>query len=219
MRVREFLSDLRGLFKKPTRKGLVLSILTLVACLAIFVGISALMFYVVGDDPEGYAEDFRARYDNYEYLAYLAIFLITLFSSLTVVLPAPGTGVVIALVSVLDLNIGLAALVGATGGTLGEITAYWAGREGREVIDTENSEMYHTAEKWMRRHGGWTIFFFALIPLFIFDLAGIAAGTVRYPLKRFYLFCWLGRFPRALIEYYIGSTLFDWILDNLPWKT
>jgi membrane protein DedA with SNARE-associated domain len=215
----EFRSDLRQFFKRPTRKGLARSLLPLLVGLLIFIAVSFVLYYVVGTDPEEFAEDFKAKHDNYQQLALLAIFLITLFSSLTIFLPAPGTAVVIALVTVLDLNIAWAALVGGTGGTLGEISAYWLGREGRAVIDTENSDRYRTAEKWMGRYGGLTIVAFAFIPILIFDLAGIAAGAVKYPVKRFFFFCWIGRVPRAGIEYYLGASLFDWILDQLPWKT
>ena len=215
MRVREFLSDVRGSFKRPTRKDLATTILPMVICLVLVVAISALMAYVI-QDPDEFAEEFAAKYDKY---VYLGIFLITLFSSFTIFLPAPGTFVVIALVSTLDLNIGWAAIVGATGGTLGEISAYWLGYSGRGVIDTEHSERYQSAEKWMKSYGAWTIVLFAFVPFLLFDLAGIAAGALKYPVKKFLFFCWVGRFPRALLEYSLGAGMLDWTLDHLPWKT
>ena len=40
-----------------------------------------------------------------------------------------------------------------------------------------------------------TLFVFTLLPLFPFDAAGMAAGTLRYPIWKFLLVCWLGKFP------------------------
>jgi uncharacterized membrane protein YdjX (TVP38/TMEM64 family) len=61
--------------------------------------------------------------------------------------------------------------------------------------------------KWVRRYGGFTVFFFALLPIFFFDLVGLAAGALRFPLWRFLLAYWMGRLPRALVEAYLGAEL------------
>jgi len=215
MGLRSLVSDLRDSLERPPREQLTITLLPIVSCLVIVIAISALMTCIL-QDPDEFAERFAAKYEAY---AYIAIFLITLLSSLTIFLPAPGTAVVIALISTLNLDIPLAALVGSLGGTLGEISAYWLGYMGRGVIRTEDSERFQTAQRWMGRHGGWTIFVFALVPFLFFDLAGIAAGALKYPVKRFLLFCWLGRLPRAFLEYTFGATVLDLILDHLPWKT
>ena len=68
----------------------------------------------------------------------------------------------------------------------------------------------------MKRHGGWAIFLFALFPFLIFDFVGIAAGMLRYPVRKFILYCWLGRLPRAFIECYVGATLLELVLARLP---
>jgi membrane protein DedA with SNARE-associated domain len=44
----------------------------------------------------------------------------------------------------------------------------------------------------VRRWGTIAIFIFTLVPLF-FDLVGLAAGVLRFPLWKFVLICWLGR--------------------------
>ena len=44
----------------------------------------------------------------------------------------------------------------------------------------------------MKKWGAVTIFIFSVVP-FVFDLVGLAAGALRFPLWKFILLCWLGR--------------------------
>ena len=39
----------------------------------------------------------------------------------------------------------------------------------------------------------------------IVDLAGIAAGSLRYPLWRFLLFCWMGKTIKSILIAWAGS--------------
>ena len=105
----------------------------------------------------------------------------------------------------------LVALSASIGGTLGEVTAYSVGYGGKKLLHLQRYERYQTAERWMKRYGGLAIFTFALLPFFIFDFNGIAAGALRFPLRKFLLFCYLGRVPRAFIEAYF----YTWILENI----
>ncbi len=47
--------------------------------------------------------------------------------------------------------------------------------------------------------GGLTVFVLSLIPNPFFDLAGIAAGVLRYPVSRFLFFCWLGNTIKTVV--------------------
>jgi len=200
----EFLTELREALTMPTKGSLAKAILLLMSILVVALGLSFLLHHFF---PEKELERFA------EY-GYLGVFLVTLVCSLSIVLPLPGTVVVLAAAGI--WNTPLIALVASIGGTLGEISAYLLGYGGRTFIAPKQSERYQAAERWMRRHGGWAIFIFALIPFLIFDFIGIAAGVFRYPLKRFFLFTWLGRLPRSLVECYIGASLLDFILEHLP---
>jgi len=132
---------------------------------------------------------------------YPGVFAISLLGNATVILPAPSLAVVFAMGSVLHpLGVGLCA---GPGEALGELTGYMAGYGGRAII--EKQEMYQRLERWMRRHGGWTVFVLSVIPNPVFDLAGIAAGVLRYPLWRFLLFCWLGKTIKTTIFAYAGA--------------
>ena len=81
-------------------------------------------------------------------------------------------------------------LIGGAGAAIGEITGYLAGYSGRRLV--LKSGLYNRVEGWMKRWGSVTIFVLSLAP-FIFDIAGIAAGVIRFPFWKFLLLCWLGR--------------------------
>jgi len=81
-------------------------------------------------------------------------------------------------------------LAGGAGAAIGEITGYIAGYSGRAVVARRKT--YVRLEEWVKRWGTIAIFILSLVPL-VFDLVGIAAGVLRFPLWKFILFCWLGR--------------------------
>ena len=56
----------------------------------------------------------------------------------------------------------------------------------------------------MRKYGGLTCFLFAAIPNPLFDIAGLAAGTLRYPLWRFYLSAGLGKIVKSVVFAFLG---------------
>jgi membrane protein YqaA with SNARE-associated domain len=144
---------------------------------------------------------FRDRFAELAAVGYSGIFLVSLLSSATVILPAPSLALVFAMGSALPpLLVGLAAGVGET---LGELTGYAAGFGGRAVI--EEQEVYARLRDWMARRGGITILVLSVVPNPLFDLAGIAAGTLRYPLWRFLLLCWVGKTIKTSLVAWAGA--------------
>jgi membrane protein YqaA with SNARE-associated domain len=157
--------------------------------LVLAVGITATVLYLA---------DEIQRFQAY---GYPGIFAISLLGNATLILPAPSLAVVFAMGRVLHpLLVGLCA---GPGEALGEITGYLAGYSGRAVI--ENRAMYERLEGWMRRYGGLTVFVLSVIPNPLFDLAGIAAGVLRYPPWRFLLFCWMGKTIKTIAFAYAGA--------------
>ena len=59
-----------------------------------------------------------------------------------------------------------------------------------------------------------TIFVFSLVPFF-FDLAGIAAGALRFPFWKFLLVCWLGRTILYIGIALAGAWGYNLFLPNL----
>ena len=132
---------------------------------------------------------FRDRLAHFAAYGYPGVFLVSLLGNATVILPAPSLAAVFAMGAV--LNPVLVGLVAGVGEALGELTGYMAGYGGRAVI--EDRQMYERLEGWMRRNGAATIFVLSVVPNPVFDLAGIAAGVLRFPLWRFLLSCWAGK--------------------------
>ena len=57
--------------------------------------------------------------------------------------------------------------------------------DGRIVF--ENRPEYQRVRGWMERHGTVSMFLLSLFPNPLFDVAGVAAGAVKMPLRRFFL--------------------------------
>jgi len=144
---------------------------------------------------------FRRQLANLAGYGYLGVFLISLLGNATVILPVPSLAVVFAGGGV--LNPLLVGLVAGLGEPLGELTGYLAGYGGSAVI--ADTPRFERVKDWMRRRGFLTLFVLSAIPNPLFDLAGIAAGALRYPVWRFLAACWLGKTSKALILAYLGS--------------
>ena len=132
---------------------------------------------------------FSKEIERFKIYGYPGIFLITLLANSTVLLPAPGVAFVFAMGNLLN-PFGV-ALVASAGGTLGEISGYLAGFSGQAII--ERTRIYQKIEPFVNKYGVFAVLIFAAIPNPFFDLAGIAAGGLKMPIRRFLFFCWLGQ--------------------------
>jgi membrane protein DedA with SNARE-associated domain len=140
---------------------------------------------------------------------YSGVFLINLICCATILFPIPGEAVnIVAGATLNPLLVGIVATVGAT---IGELTSYLVGYLGRKIIPSGYLEKYGKAEYWMKKYGSFAIFLFALLPILIFDLIGIVAGSARFPLWKFILACFAGRLLRCLIEAYLGYGAFGFL--------
>jgi membrane protein YqaA with SNARE-associated domain len=146
--------------------------------------------------PQGFIERLGAY-------GYLGVFGLTLLASASIVLPSPAVGV--ALIAGRTLDPWLVGLLAGVGASLGEITGYLAGLGGSALAS--RSRFYPRVERWVQRWGVWTIFALSVIPGPVFDLAGIAAGTMRMPFRRFIVACMLGKVLR-----FIGVAWVGWLL-------
>jgi uncharacterized membrane protein YdjX (TVP38/TMEM64 family) len=68
-------------------------------------------------------------------------------------------------------------------------------------------------ERWMKRRGSIVIFVLAFVPNPLFDLAGAAAGALRYPIWKFLLVCFLGKTPKSILVAFAGAWTLDWVLE------
>ena len=137
-----------------------------------------------------YFRDFFERLGEWGYAGAL---LIMALNNATIVFPGIGHAFLIASAQTLDPWV--LGLVGGIGAGLGEITGYILGRSGRGAISEHR--LYKRAQDMMRWTGP-TLFVFAATPL-PFDVAGVIAGTMRYPLLRFLFWTGLGKIVQTTL--------------------
>jgi len=141
---------------------------------------------------------------------YAGIFLISVLGNATIVLPMP-----VILVTFLGgglFNPLIVGVISGVGSTIGELTGYLAGFGGTIAIQKQNK--FNNITKKMRKHGFLTLFVLSLIPNPFFDLAGIAAGLMHYPLPKFLAATALGKTIRYVVISFLGAGSVG-LLDNL----
>ena len=153
--------------------------------------------------------------DGLETAGFVGILIANVIGSGTFILPVPGIATVI--IGATIWNPLLVALAGGTGSTIGELAAYLAGAGSYGAVRriAGRSRWYVT---WYARLRGWieargmiTIFLFAATPNPFFDIAGFAAGSMRYPVTRFAAACWLGK----MVKYGFVSFAAFWGADMI----
>lgn len=154
-----------------------------------------------------YIYSIRDRVEEFEQFGYAGIFLIALMANATVLLPAPGVAIIYAMGAVFNpLWVGLAA---GTGGALGELSGFLAGFSGQAVV--EKTAIYNRFHPWVEKYGGWAILVLSAIPNPFFDVAGIAAGIAKMPLRTFLVFTWVGQIIKMTLFAVAGHYSLGWI--------
>jgi membrane protein YqaA with SNARE-associated domain len=151
----------------------------------------------------------RNRVRELEGLGYPGIFLVSMLSNATLILPVPGVLFTSAMGAV--FNPFWVAIAAGTGAAIGEISGYLAGFSGQGVI--ERTKWQPKVEQLMRRYGALTVFVLALIPNPLFDIAGLTAGILKMPFAKYLFWCLLGKIAKMLAFAYTGS----WLLETIPW--
>jgi len=171
------------------------SLLTLVALAIIFVAIYFLS---------------QALDDAWLY-GYFGAFVISLMASAVVIIPVPGLPVIFFLGAILNpfivgLMVGLAE-------PIGELTGYMAGYSGR--ITLQNRRSYTKLHDWMKRRGSLVLFGFSAVPNPLFDVAGVAAGALRYPVWKFLLILLIGKTIKGMLVALAGYWTLRLVLESV----
>jgi len=174
--------------------------LTAIRILSLLVVIGITVYiYSLGDEAE--------KLKSY---SYPGIFLLSILANATIIMPAPGIAITFAMGAVFN-PFGVALAAGA-GATIGELTGYMAGFSGQGIVD--ENPTYKRLEGWTKRFGGWAIFFLALIPNPLFDLAGVAAGALGMPVHHFLIWAFAGKTLKMLAFSLAGAGTLDWFTGN-----
>jgi membrane protein YqaA with SNARE-associated domain len=167
------------------------------------IGITAL-FYI-----------FRDRVQILHRFGYPGLFALNVIASGSIVLPIPALPIVFGMAAAktsAGLHIfnwfwlGVAAALGAT---IGELSGYGAGFSGQALFD--RTLVYERLYRWTERYGVWTLAVLAFIPNPLFDMAGIAAGTLKMPLWKFLLATFIGKLFKMWLVAWAGANSIDWI--------
>jgi len=153
---------------------------------------------------------FRDRVQELASYGYIGIFLVALIANATILIPVPGIMVVFAMGAV--FNPVLIALFAGLGAAIGELSGYLVGFSGQGLA--ERSDTLVRISEWMennRKYSDLGIVVMAAIPNPFFDLAGIAAGTLRIPLWRFLFFCAIGSIIKMAVFALAGDRSLNWI--------
>ena len=158
-----------------------------ISTLLLVIAITASIYFVYGRYPE--------RLVELKTYTYGGAFLISLIGNATIILPGAVLVILANMGIVLHPTTGpigpiMVGLAGGVGAAIGEITGYVAGYSGRTIV--LGQKRYARVEGWLRKWGAMTIFLLSIAPL-LFDLVGITAGTIRFPLWKFILLCCVGR--------------------------
>ncbi len=154
-----------------------------------------------------YIFSIRDRVEEFAAYGYPGIFLIAMLANATVLLPAPGVAVIYAMGAIFNpFGVALAA---GTGGAIGELSGYLAGFSGQAVI--ERMEVYERVRPWVEKYGGWAILVLSAIPNPFFDIAGIAAGIAKMPVRTFLVFTWVGQLIKMLLFALAGKYSIQWL--------
>jgi membrane protein YqaA with SNARE-associated domain len=147
----------------------------------------------------------RDRVQELEALGYPGVFLLSLLSNATLILPVPGVLFTSAMGAV--FNPYLVALAAGSGATIGELTGYMAGFSGQGVI--ENRKWYDKVTLWMQKYGGITTLVLAFVPNPVFDIVGMVAGALRMPLWKYLTFSWIGKVGKMLLFALGGAQIYN----------
>jgi len=191
--------QVRGGVKGGWVRNRLLPLLGLLLIIGIVVGV----FYFYRSYPE--------RIEELKGYGYLGAFLISVILNATIVLPAGNFLVLAALGAVLP-SATIVGLAGGIGAAIGELTGYMAGYSGQAIVSRQ--KVYTRLKGWVEKWGVLTIFLLSVVP-FVFDLAGIAAGVLRFPLWKFFLACWLGRTILYLLVAWGGALGWEALLRFL----
>jgi membrane protein YqaA with SNARE-associated domain len=134
---------------------------------------------------------------------YVGAFFISLVASATILLPAPGIAVVIAMGTALDpVMLGIVAGIGSA---FGELSGYLAGASGRVFIPEHQREQFERLQRLTNRYGAFLLFVLAAIPFPLFDFAGIIAGMIKMRVSTFLVAVSAGKSIKYIIMISLGA--------------
>jgi membrane protein YqaA with SNARE-associated domain len=134
---------------------------------------------------------------------YVGAFVISLIASATIILPAPGIAVVIAMGTALDPV--LLGIMAGIGSAVGELSGYLAGASGRALIPSRQRAQFEQLHRLTDRYGALLLLALSAIPFPLFDFAGIIAGMLKIRIPTFLATVAVGKSIKYIIMILLGA--------------
>jgi len=144
---------------------------------------------------------------NLQRYGYLGAFVISILGGATIIIPVPMLAVVFALGGVMKYTwlVGIAA---ALGELIGAVTIYITGRgAGKALNNSKHGKIqvaYDRLLSLMERRGSLTLFVVASVVNPFFYPAALAAGALRFGLKKYILIVLTGKTIKCMTVVYAG---------------
>ena len=145
---------------------------------------------------------------------YIGAFIIGVLGGATYIAPIPMTPVVFALGTVLKPSfapylgpvfVGAAAGLGeAVGGLTVYMTGYGGGAALVNSKHTKVQAVFSRVLHWMERRGSLVLFLFSAVLNPFFYPVGLAAGVLRFGIKRYFFICWAGKTIKGITVAAVG---------------
>jgi len=148
---------------------------------------------------------------NAENAGYSGLWIINFIAAGLIVVPISGPAAVcVAAAPDFGLNPLLIGFISASAEALGELTGYLLGLSGRSFF--ERNRFYPRVHGWVTKRGGVILFLGAVIPNPLFDVIGVAAGSIGYPIKKFVVIVFVAKSIKSVSVAYACVWGIDWIM-------
>jgi membrane protein YqaA with SNARE-associated domain len=147
-----------------------------------------------------------------ERVGYGGVWFFAFIGASSIFVPIPSLAAVcVAATPSIGLNPLVIGVVAGSAEALGELTGYLAGLGGRGFL--ERNRFYPRVRKLLIRRGGLILFFGSVILNPLFDVIGVAAGSIGYPVRKFLLYVFLAKAIKSTGFAYACFWGVPWIKD------
>ncbi len=145
-------------------------------------------------------------------VGYAGVWFFSFIGAASIFVPVPGLAAVcVAASPSVGLHPVTIGIIAGSAEALGELTGYLAGLGGRSLL--ERNRYYPRFRNLLIRRGGLILFFGSIIPNPLFDVMGIAAGSILYPIRKFLLYVFIAKSIKSTGVAYACFWGITWIQD------
>ena len=150
---------------------------------------------------------FRSFLRELEGLGYFGAFLISILGGATIIIPVPMLAVVFALGGIMKYT-WLVGLSAGMGELVGALIIYLTGHgAGTALVHSKHGKVQAAYERLMglmERRGSITLFILAAVVNPFFYPAALAAGAMRFGIRKYFLICFAGKIIKGMTVVYAG---------------